>query len=72
MPCSLIWSFPVTAEARVDRLIVIDDFGQNADKQDRYERLRALARDRYPTSRGQRVICCAGRRASGGCSSTNA
>jgi hypothetical protein len=51
---------PVTPEARVDRLIVIDDFGQNADKQDRYERLRALARDRYPTSRGQRVMLLRG------------
>ena len=49
-----------TEEARVDRLIVIDDFGQNADKQDRYEQLRALARARYPASRGRRVMLLRG------------
>ena len=51
---------PVTEEARVDRLIVIDDFGQNADKQGRYEQLRALARARYSTSRGRRVMLLRG------------
>lgn len=51
---------PVVEEARVDRLIVIDDFGQNADKQDRYQQLRRRARSRYPAAGGRRVMLLRG------------
>ena len=53
-------ALPISDEARVGRLIVIDDFGQNADKQARYEQLRARARTAFPVAGGQRVMLLRG------------
>ena len=51
---------PAVDEARVSRLIVIDDHGQNADKRTRYARLRARARQRFPDAGGRRVMLMRG------------
>lgn len=53
-------AIPTVDEARVKRLIVIDDFGQNAGKKARYAELRGRARRRFPDAGGARVMLLRG------------
>ena len=47
-------------EATFERIVVIDDVGQNRDKIDRYRQLRELAFNRFPGRTGSRVMLLRG------------